>query len=216
MDNKKEKHLENKTNSNIDNYYSSIDKNTLDSFCSNENLRNLIYLSTKTDINVFNKKYKKWQLKNKDTLLKECEQVKKKELKNSSNLLSNLAKLNENNDIITVRNICSTLEDKMTHINELIGCINNIDSTQIEKPKLLTSDNFSDSLSNKQNINIVSFDPVTKLNNDKKFKITIENINNNKIGNILENKSSNLINLSNLNKLNTDSSDSYIECYSNC
>ncbi len=47
----------------------------------NNNIKNLILLSSNTDLNLFNKKKNKWVLKNKDKLLKDYEKIKKKELK---------------------------------------------------------------------------------------------------------------------------------------
>jgi hypothetical protein len=47
----------------------------------NNNIKNLILLSSKTDLNIFNKKKNKWELKSKDKLLKDYEKIKKKELK---------------------------------------------------------------------------------------------------------------------------------------
>ena len=107
----------------IDTYYSKVDKKVLINLCKNNNLKNLINLSTQTDINVFNKN----KLKNKDTLLKECEQIKKKELKHTSILLSNLAKLNQINDIQNVHNVCQTLENKITNIDKIIDCVKVLD-----------------------------------------------------------------------------------------
>jgi hypothetical protein len=111
----------------IDQYYASIDKNILKDLCKNEKIKNLIDLSSQSDIYIFNKKNKKWRLKSKQILLKECNQVKKKELKNSSSMLSNLAKLN-NNDVKEVKNICNNLENKITNIDIMIDYINDIDT----------------------------------------------------------------------------------------
>ena len=47
----------------------------------NNNIKNLILLSSNTDLNLFNKKKNKWVLKNKNKLLKYYEKIKKKELK---------------------------------------------------------------------------------------------------------------------------------------
>ena len=103
----------------IDTYYSNVDKKVLTNLCKNNNLKNLINLSTQTDINVFNKN----KLKNKNKLLKECEQIKKKELKHTSILLSNLARLNQVNDIQNIHNVCQKLEDKITNIDKIIDCV---------------------------------------------------------------------------------------------
>jgi hypothetical protein len=102
----------------------SIDKKLLTKFCKDDNLKNLIHLSSQNDINIFNKK---WQLKSKDKLLKECEQIKKKEIKTSSFKLSNLAKLNENN-ISSVNEICNNLQQKIVNIDKIVSCINNINT----------------------------------------------------------------------------------------
>ncbi len=59
----------------LDNYYSLVDKNLMDNMYKNNNLRNLLNLSTKSELYIFNKKNKKWQLKSKDKLLKENDKV---------------------------------------------------------------------------------------------------------------------------------------------
>jgi hypothetical protein len=128
---------------NIDQYYSSINKNLLSDLCKNNNLKNLIKLSTLTDIYIFNKKNKKWSLKSRDKLLKECETIKKKEIKLSSSILSNLAKLNC--DTTEIKNTCWKLENKLSNLDKIITCINNLNkSTSSESKK-----------------NIVSFDLIT-------------------------------------------------------
>ena len=59
------------------------------------NLKNLINLSSQYDIKLFNKK--KMSIKSKDILVKEFEKRKNKEVKNSSYILSNLSKISNNN-----------------------------------------------------------------------------------------------------------------------
>ena len=80
------------------------------------NLRNLIELSDKTNINIINKNNK---LKNKNKILMNCDKIKKKEIKNCSIQLSNLVKLG-NSDIKTVKKIYNDLEDKIQTIDTLI------------------------------------------------------------------------------------------------
>lgn len=113
----------------IDKYYSSVDKNIINSLCKNNNLKNLINLSTNTDLYVFNKKNKRWNLKSKDKLLKECETIKKKELKTSSSMLANLAKLGKTNETDDVKTICDNLQNKITTIDTIIDCIHSLDLT---------------------------------------------------------------------------------------
>lgn len=198
---------------NIDKYYPSIDKNLINNLCKNNTIRNLINLSTQTDLYIFNKKNRKWQLKSKDDLLRECETIKKKELKLSSNMLLNLAKLNEVKDINDVKNIYQNLENKMTNINKLIDCIHNLE-TETEK-----SINNLSKLNN-SNINIVDFDTVKKPNKSCNVSNSEIKIFNNKA---LESSSSNdkFIDLSfkvesDKIKTSTQSSEDYIECYTNC
>jgi len=217
MDDKKDIVIE------IDKYYSSIDKSLLNNFCKNSNLKNLINLSTQTDIYIFNKKNKKWQLKSKNVLLKECDQIKKKELKVSSSMLSNLAKLNNTNDFNTVKSICQNLENKISNIDKIITYINNLDGmSPINSPELNLISN-----PNKYKPNIVSFNEINgTITNAKKTitnnvyvpKETIVSFNDINIKSnknvFLENK---IISLNLVNETKSSSlSDNYIECYGNC
>ena len=106
----------------INKYYPSIDKNILVDLCKNNNLKNLINLSTQTEIPIFTKN----KLKKKDKLLKECEKVKKQELKRSSMMLSNLAKLNQLTEmkVENIQTIYKKLEDKITNIDKIIDYVN--------------------------------------------------------------------------------------------
>ena len=119
----------------INKYYPGVDKNMLSDLCKNNSLKNLINLSTQTDISVFNKN----KLKNKEKLLKECEKVKKQELKKSSAMLSNLAKLNQLDDIgvENIQTIYKNLESKISNIDKIIDCV-----------KVLDSDNYIECYSN--------------------------------------------------------------------
>ena len=114
----------------IDSYYSSVDKKLIDNLFKNNNLKNLINLSTVTDLYVFNKKNKKWQLKSKETLLKECNVIKKKELKTTSCLLNNLAKLNASRDTNNIKKIFDGLHNKISNLDNIISCIENLDTTE--------------------------------------------------------------------------------------
>lgn len=125
-------------NNSIDKYYSSIDKIILNNLCENENLKNLINLSTQTNLYIFNKKNNKWILKSKNKLIKECNKIKKKELKNSLSMLSNLAKLNvdsniKNNQSTSIKYIYLNLENKIDSIEKIIDCVNNLDTNPSTK-----------------------------------------------------------------------------------
>jgi len=136
----------------LDKYYSLVDKNLMDNMYKNNNLRNLLNLSTKSELYIFNKKNRKWQLKSKDKLLKECNQIKKKEIKESSIMLSNLAKLSNNNDYKSVSNIYNNLQTKIADIDEIVNCINHIDISSESvinfDPVIINLDNKKDSLIN--------------------------------------------------------------------
>jgi hypothetical protein len=134
-----------KINKTIDEYYSCIDKNILNDLCKNKDLKNLINLSTITDLYIFNKKNKKWKLKSKDKLLKECETIKKKEIKITSNMLANLAKLNNNYETTNIKKICDNLHSKIINLDNIANYIHNLDSTispiDNKKIKIIDIDN---------------------------------------------------------------------------
>jgi hypothetical protein len=110
----------------------------------NNNIKNLILLSSNTDLNLFNKKKNKWVLKNKDKLLKDYEKIKKKELKSLEQIkkkelkelqqinkrelkdthysLSHLAQLGNNN--------FSVFKQKIDILDKIYDCITHIDITE--------------------------------------------------------------------------------------
>ena len=136
----------------INKYYPGIDKNILSDLCKNNNIKNLINLSAQTDIQVLNKN----KLKKKEKILKECEKVKKQELKKSSMMLSNLAKLNQDNNIKMVKNnevtvlenvqtIYKNLESKISNIDKIIDYVKVLDS---ENPEKTETENYIECYSN--------------------------------------------------------------------
>jgi hypothetical protein len=202
-----------KSDNTIDQYYSTVDKNLILNLCKNNNLKNLIKLSTVSDLYIFNKKNKKWYLKSKEKLLKECENIKKKELKTSSIMLSNLAKLNTIQDISNVKDICENLQTKISNLDNLIKCINHIESP-IDNIIQISYDNYKNM--NKK-YNVVSFDEIIDI------KIVNREANEILKPTIISTVSKDEIKIINLNhdldkhsQSVSDSSDSFIECYSNC
>jgi len=146
----------------LNDYYSSVDKNLLENLYKNNNLRNLLNLSTKSELYIFNKKNKKWQLKSKDKLLKECNQIKKKEIKESSIRLSNLAKLTNNNEYNSVTSIYNTLQLKIADIDKIVNCINHIDTSS----ESINQDFFKP--------NIVSFDEIPINKKESTINLNLE------------------------------------------
>jgi len=86
-----------------------------------DNLKNLTQLSQELNICIYNKRNK---LRSQNTLIKEIEKIKKKELKKTSSLLSNLAKLSQKggtiNNIDEVDTTVILLKDNISKMDEFI------------------------------------------------------------------------------------------------
>jgi hypothetical protein len=122
---------------NENNKYAAIDTSIIDNISNNSNfnIQNLMKLSKDTELYIFNKKYKKWSLKSKDKLIKECENIKKKEIKKTTSILSNLAKINpQSNDIKSHYNI---LENKISKLDDIVSCLNEQNEDTIELTNIL-------------------------------------------------------------------------------
>jgi hypothetical protein len=133
---------------NIENNIES-DKKSLDFFLNEPeinnyvnkfNLRNLLELSTVSDLYLFKKKKNLWILKDKRILLKECEYKKKKTVKEVSSSINTL-----NN----TKNI--KYNDIKEKTNNLLNKVGNIDSLMesIEKNYPIISDEYQEVYSNK-------------------------------------------------------------------
>lgn len=96
-----------------------------------DNLKNLIELSSNFNISVYNKRNK---LRPQNTLMKEIEKIKKKELKKTSSLLSNLAKLTQKggtiNNIDEVDTTVILLKDNISKIDEFIKILPSVYETK--------------------------------------------------------------------------------------
>lgn len=108
------------------------------------NLKNLINLSSEYDIKLFNKKM---SIKSKDILVKEFEKKKNKELKNSSYILSNLSKIS-NNNIEDIKYVYKNLEEKINNINNIINYVSNMSNNKIEINTIEINNNYIESYSN--------------------------------------------------------------------
>lgn len=226
---------------NIDKYYSTVDKNVINNLCTDNNIKNLIHLSAKTDINPFNKCKKKWNLKSKNKLLKECENIKKKEFKEIYYRLNNLSKLG-NNNIDDLKNIYKNSENKMDTLHKLINCINNInlssqDSTinivenilehkksnrhkQLQKQLQEHQEHMQEPepIINKQiSENTRKIKTTYIVDHDKKSKSNIVSFDVVDVINKPNKKDDKIIKLSLVNNLHiqSDNSDNYLECFSN-
>ena len=128
-------------NNNIENYYKNIDKPIIDNYVNNCNLKNLLALSTITDLYLFTKKKKNsWKLKDKRIILKECDSKRKKTIKEVSTSL---------NDLVNNKSTKLIKEIKIKN-NILLNKIENIDSLveTIEQNYPVLSDEYIEIYSN--------------------------------------------------------------------
>ena len=115
---------------NVNKDYEYIQLPVLNKIYSDKKLKKLYDLSNQSEINLFNKNN---NLKNKNTLIKESHKLKKEHIKQSSVLLSNLAKLCPNDSICKIKNINENLENKINKIDEFINCISEFDEYELKK-----------------------------------------------------------------------------------
>ena len=109
---------------NIENYYNDIDKPIINDCINNLNLKNLLALSTVTDLYVFSKKKKnQWKLKDKRELLKECEYKRKKTIKEVSTSLNILVKNKSPNITKEIKIKNDNLLNKIENIDSIIETI---------------------------------------------------------------------------------------------
>jgi tRNA(Met) C34 N-acetyltransferase TmcA len=125
----------------IENYYKNIDKPLIDNYINNVNLKNLLALSTITDLYLFKKKKKnEWKLKDKRQLLKECEQQRRKTIKEVS---SSLNDLNKTKSV----NVTKEIKKKNENLMNKVECIDSIIET-IEKDYPTLSEEYLEVYSN--------------------------------------------------------------------
>ena len=125
----------------IENYYKNIDKPIINNYINKFNLKNLLELTTITDLCVFqNKKKNEWKLKDKRQILKECEVKRKIKIKEATKTVNLLAK-NKSKEIINY------IKEKN---NNLFNEIENIDTLieTIEKDYPINDINFLETFSN--------------------------------------------------------------------
>jgi hypothetical protein len=115
-------------NNDIETYYKNIDKPVIDNCVNNLNLKNLLALSTITDLYLFTKKKKKneWKLKDKREILKECDIKRKKTLKEVSTSLNILSKNKSTNLVKEMKIKNDTLLNKIENIDSFIETIEKI------------------------------------------------------------------------------------------
>ncbi len=126
---------------NIENYYKNIEKPIINDFLYKYNLKNLLELTTITDLYVFSKKRKnQWKLKEKSLLLKECEHKRKIKIEEINNQIKYLAKNKSKNIIVDIKNKNNNILSDIENIDILIETI--------EKDYPIIENNFLEIFSN--------------------------------------------------------------------
>lgn len=113
-------------------YYTSIDEPVLNEFCKNDYVRLLLELSAKTKLPVLQKKYKRWIIKDKYDIITQCKKIKRKEIKQTMNLLTKLADKIEPHALSEIKELNTKLEDKINDINMIIDHISSSEEEYIE------------------------------------------------------------------------------------
>ena len=109
---------------NLENYYKNIDKPIINDCLNKFNLKNLLELSTITDLYVFTKQKKKeWKLKEKRMLLKECDIKRKQKLKEVTESIIELSKNKSKDLLLEVKHKNNFLLDEIETIDTLIETI---------------------------------------------------------------------------------------------
>ena len=122
---------------NLENYYKNIDKPIINDCLNKFNLKNLLELSTITDLYVFTKQKKKeWKLKEKRMLLKECDIKRKQKLKAVSESINELSKNKSKDLLLEVKQKNNSLLNEIETIDTLIETIEK-DYPEIESKTFL-------------------------------------------------------------------------------
>ena len=109
---------------NLENYYKNIDKPIINDCLNKFNLKNLLELSTITDLYVFTKQKKKeWILKEKRMLLKECDNKRKQKLKAVTESINELSKNKSKDLLLEVKQKNNSLLNEIETIDTLIETI---------------------------------------------------------------------------------------------
>ena len=108
---------------NLENYYKNIDKPIINDCLNKFNLKNLLELSTITDLYVFTKQKKEWKLKEKKMLLKECNNKRKHKIKEVYDCINELTKNKSNKILVEVKQKNNILFDEIERIDSFIEII---------------------------------------------------------------------------------------------
>ena len=173
----------NNFNVRIIDFYKKINKPIIDKMVTDNSFKNILELSTVSEIPLLKKEKNNWYLKDKKKILKEIESTKKKKIKEIKNNLSkiNIIKINDikenNNKLITdlesIDLLKNNIEDDIIYnnIRNLSLLSNNIELTK--KPKR----NQLGGTSNLNIINNINNKNKKNLKNLKIIKINLDELN---------------------------------------
>jgi hypothetical protein len=148
-------------------FYKNINKPIIDKMITDNSFKNILELSTVSEIPLLKKEKNNWYLKDKKKILKEIETTKKKKIKEMKNNLSkiNIIKINDikenNNKLITdlesIDLLKNNIEDDIIYnnIKNLSLLSNNIDLTKKTKKKQLGGTYNLNIKNNKKNLKII-------------------------------------------------------------
>ena len=206
----------------IVNFYKDVDKPMLNSLYNDNEVKDILVLSTKTDFPLLQKDKNGWNVKNKGKLLKDIDSIKKKKVKEFTSVVNNYHKdntnidelKNNNNKMISelesIDNLKKSLGNEELYLRlQNLALLNNNTihkSSKTHKPSSKNKVEENDKLE-KIKLNL----PNTKQKGSGKKPEDIKPIFSNKI---MENKLGSKNNLSELSQLSSDSED-YIEVFSN-
>jgi hypothetical protein len=154
----------NNFNVRIIDFYKKINKPIIDKMVTDNSFKNILELSTVSEIPLLKKEKNNWYLKDKKKILKEIESTKKKKIKEIKNNLSkiNIIKINdikENNnklisDLESIDLLKNNIEDDIIYnnIRNLSLLSNNIELTKKLKRNQLGG---TQNLNNKKNLKII-------------------------------------------------------------
>jgi hypothetical protein len=154
----------NNFNVRIIDFYKKINKPIIDKMVTDNSFKNILELSTVSEIPLLKKEKNNWYLKDKKKILKEIESTKKKKIKEMKNNLSkiNIIKINdikENNnklisDLESIDLLKNNIEDDIIYnnIRNLSLLSNNIELTKKLKRNQLGG---TQNLNNKKNLKII-------------------------------------------------------------
>lgn len=91
---------------------------------NNHKLKNIIELSKKANISLFNNKYNNLVLRKNNNIINECKKKKKKKIKTLSNIIKELSKNPDNSTLKQIKVINKKYENEINTIDEIIKNFN--------------------------------------------------------------------------------------------